>query len=101
MYDRFQTYIVSNDSVCLMFGASKPYYVYVIDWSYLSKCDIVLIDINECSSSSCDNGDICTDAVNSYTCVCVAGNTGTNCETGECMGLSNTSRHITKVHVFM
>ena len=28
------------------------------------------------------NGATCTESVNSYTCGCVAGYTGTNCETG-------------------
>ena len=51
----------------------------------LSKCDIVIVDIDECKSSSCQNGASCTDAINSYTCACVAGYTGVNCETGECM----------------
>ncbi|KAK2172869.1 hypothetical protein NP493_923g00027 [Ridgeia piscesae] len=34
----------------------------------------------------CGNGAACANAVNSYTCPCVAGYTGTNCETdiGEC-----------------
>ena len=39
-------------------------------------------DIDECSSNPCMNGATCTDAVNSYTCGCVAGYTGTHCETG-------------------
>ena len=60
----------------------------------MSKCDIVLVDINECSSSPCDNGASCTDAMNSYTCACVAGHTGAICETGECMGLSNSCSHL-------
>ncbi len=51
--------------------------------------NVVLVDINECSSSPCMNGATCTDAVNSYTCACVAGYTGTHCETGEKLGLSN------------
>ena len=60
----------------------------------MSKCDIVLVDINECNSSPCENGAICTDTINSYTCDCVEGHTGANCETGECMGLSYSFRHV-------
>ena len=37
-------------------------------------------DVDECSSSPCQNGGTCIDAVNSYTCDCVDGWTGTNCE---------------------
>ena len=39
-------------------------------------------DINECDSSPCQNGGTCTDNVNGYTCDCVAGYTGTECQTG-------------------
>ena len=77
-----------------MFGASKPHYVYTIDCSHLSKCDIVLVDINECGSIPCVNGAICTDAVDVYTCACVAGYTGTQCETGDGLGLANTYTYI-------
>ena len=68
-----------------MFGATKPHYVYALDCSYLSMCDVVLVDINECTSNPCENGAICTDAVDAYTCACIAGYTGINCETGEFM----------------
>ena len=61
----------------------------------LLQCDILLIDIVECSSNPCMNGATCTDAVNSYTCACVAGYTGTHCETGECLLLSNLNTYHT------
>ena len=40
-------------------------------------------DIDECSSSPCDNGGTCSDFVDGYTCTCDAGYTGTHCETGQ------------------
>ena len=46
------------------------------------KCNMDVVDIDECASSPCENGATCTDAVDSYTCHCVAGYTGTHCETG-------------------
>ena len=36
-------------------------------------------DVDECSSSPCQNGGTCIDAVNSYTCDCVDGFEGSNC----------------------
>ena len=39
-------------------------------------------DIDECRSNACTNGATCSDAVYSYNCGCVAGYTGTHCETG-------------------
>ena len=52
-----------------------------------SKCDVVFVDINECSNNGCMNGATCTDAVNAYTCACVAGYTGQHCEKGETFGI--------------
>ena len=48
-------------------------------------------DIDECSSNPCLNGATCTDAVNSYTCGCVAGYTGTHCETGSSLTLKTNN----------
>ena len=46
-------------------------------------CIFVLSDIDECSSNPCQNGGTCTDGVNSYSCACVAGTSGVNCENGK------------------
>ena len=41
------------------------------------------IDINECDSNPCQNGGNCNDAVASYSCVCMAGYEGHDCEIGD------------------
>ena len=43
---------------------------------------LIASDKNECSPDPCLNGATCVDGVNQYTCNCVPGYTGTNCETG-------------------
>ena len=40
-------------------------------------------DIDECASSPCQNGGTCNDGVNSYTCECIPGFAGDNCEIGK------------------
>lgn len=45
-------------------------------------CLTNVLDINECASVPCVHGATCVDTVNAYTCNCVAGYTGTNCQTG-------------------
>ena len=40
-------------------------------------------DIDDCSSSPCDNGGTCVDGVNSYLCECLPGFNGTNCTQGK------------------
>ena len=44
-------------------------------------------DYNECSSSPCTNGGVCSDGVNKYTCTCAAGYVGTNCDTSRQLAL--------------
>ena len=59
---------------CTQLLCHQPYYFLL---------SIVYTDIDECASSPCQNGGTCTDGVNSYTCTCVAGYEGDNCETGQ------------------
>ena len=40
-------------------------------------------DIDDCADQPCQNGATCIDAVNNYTCNCVAGYTGKNCSIGK------------------
>ena len=51
---------------------------YILNLFYCFKTEL-----DECGSSPCQNGGICTDAVNMYTCTCPSGYSGLHCEDGE------------------
>lgn len=42
---------------------------------------VLIAEINNCDSSPCQNNGTCTNRVNNYTCNCIPGFTGGNCET--------------------
>ena len=44
---------------------------------------ITISDIDECASNPCQNGGTCKDAVNEFSCACLAGTTGRFCETSK------------------
>ena len=46
------------------------------------RSQISISEINECNSVPCQNGGQCIDEINKYSCLCEAGFTGLNCETG-------------------
>ena len=39
---------------------------------------------NDCASNPCQNGGICVDGLNSYTCFCASSFSGENCEISNC-----------------
>ena len=41
----------------------------------------LFLDEGECASLPCKNGGSCTDGINHFTCQCMAGYTGDQCET--------------------
>ena len=49
---------------------------------------IIHVDFDECASYPCQNGGTCSDDIDGYTCVCIPGHTGDNCETSSilCLG---------------
>ena len=53
-------------------------------------------DIDDCTPDPCQNGGTCTDGVNDYTCACVLGYTGNDCETGKT--LSQTNYKLSYIH---
>ena len=44
---------------------------------------IIFVDVDECASSQCQNGGTCIDGINVYTCNCVPGYAGENCQNGK------------------
>jgi len=40
----------------------------------------LLTDTNECQSNPCQNGGICVDGVNSFTCLCPSSKAGAMCQ---------------------
>ena len=54
-------------------------YMYVKIWVILLYCTIQ--DVDECASSPCQNGGVCRDLVNGFTCDCADGYEGEICQT--------------------
>ncbi|XP_078495665.1 uncharacterized protein LOC144751206 [Ciona intestinalis] len=46
---------------------------------WICNFKLLLTDIDDCATNPCMNNGTCTDGVDSYTCICVAGYTGANC----------------------
>jgi hypothetical protein len=56
-------------------------------------------DIDECSSSPCENAGVCYDHVNAFSCACLAGYEGERCEIGTCLISIVTSVIAREMHV--
>ena len=52
----------------------------------------LFLDVDECESNPCKNGGICEDGTNSYTCICLPGYTGHDCETGSMIKLKTVEK---------
>ena len=48
---------------------------------------LIFLDVDECGSNPCAHNGTCIDGVNSFTCSCVAGYTGHDCDTGTQLNL--------------
>ena len=66
-------------SLVAFFGSSRQFHVIT---TRFYRTTYFVTDVDECSSNPCENGGTCIDGINEYSCQCVAGYTGTNCETG-------------------
>lgn len=53
-----------------------------INWLWISYVSCV-VDVDECASSPCENGAVCSHGVDSYSCRCALGYEGPQCQFGE------------------
>ena len=59
-------------------------------------------DIDDCSPNPCQNGGLCADGIDGYTCACVPGYSGTNCQTSKFFNLVRPMReHLKNVCMYM
>ncbi|KAI8512863.1 hypothetical protein Bbelb_095020 [Branchiostoma belcheri] len=65
-----------SGSACGVEGGSSC----TIGNNYYNRFAFCARDIDECISAPCQNGAVCQEGVNSFTCQCVPGYTGTLCE---------------------
>lgn len=72
-------HIHSRPTHTLYIHPCKPH---KIDTVFNLKSYFIVSDIDECSTSPCLNGGICTNLQGDYRCTCAQGYIGTNCETG-------------------
>ena len=49
----------------------------------MNGTQFIFTDIDECASNPCDNGAMCINLQNQYTCTCTGGWQGTHCEQGD------------------
>ncbi len=50
----------------------------------------LFLGINECTSNPCQNGAVCKEGVNKYTCTCAAGYEGVHCENSKSTSADHT-----------
>ena len=76
--------LVSHVQTVLHDICSIHYFVDIIFFGiyYVVFRICVVLDINECDSSPCQNGGSCGDEVNKFSCTCAVGFEGATCQTG-------------------
>ena len=55
---------------------------YCVSLLMFLSMQISILDVDDCANNPCNNSATCTDGINSYSCTCLAGYTGTDCQTG-------------------
>ncbi|MCP3665154.1 MAG: calcium-binding EGF-like domain-containing protein [Gammaproteobacteria bacterium] len=54
----------------------------------MTNIEYMILDIDECASSPCQNCGTCEDMVNGYSCTCADGYSGAQCQTGKTLSMS-------------
>lgn len=75
-----------NEAFCFesyIRGKLKKYWFVVFLYCHwLIQIKINILDIDECASNPCQNNGTCNDHIYQYTCTCVAGYSGYQCQIG-------------------
>ena len=58
------------------------------------------LDIDECAGSPCKNGAKCSNIPGSYLCICKAGFTRKNCDSGELTRYFFQFQHLSTIYLF-
>ena len=54
-------------------------------------------DVDDCVPNPCENGGTCTDGINIFTCACMTGYSGKNCQTSKYLDLHRYHYHNLKI----
>ena len=73
---------ISVDMSNTRYGTANYWYRTLFNLWNASTYVFPFLETDACLSSPCVNGATCSDVATGYTCACVAGFTGRNCETG-------------------
>ena len=57
----------------------------------------VLLDVDECNSSPCQNNGSCLERVNGFECGCMSGYTGEKCESGNVMKVRLVGKQVMNI----
>ena len=77
----FWTYLFRG--FCEKKNPANPRKNYILKYSCSKVCNNLLLDIDDCTPNPCQNGGVCKDEVNNFTCTCDPGFTGKDCGTGK------------------
>ena len=66
--------------VCVFCSSCFLFFSFIVLYTFFH---LLFVDINECQNNPCQNGGRCTNVNGDYSCSCVSGFEGKNCEKGK------------------